>query len=198
MTQATAKKRISNKTIIKEWQEFYLEYFGLSIDLSKVKIPRLRKSYDRVIIIAKDLTCNQTLEAMRKLFDAWTSYDNDDLYKAISSNSRDSKSSYAIRVRNSVEPDEEFLGKSADEADPEGKIGVTLLERLILELKYFSETGEHLDTDGWTLCTGSRLVSGRVPGVCWLPDYRGLGVGSYSSGYSYARGGLRSAVSFPF
>jgi hypothetical protein len=34
--------------------------------------------------------------------------------------------------------------------------GHYLLERLLYELKYFAETGKHLDIDNLTLCSGSR------------------------------------------
>jgi len=196
MTKVTVKtKKVSKQAIIKEWQDFYLKYFGLTIDLSGVKIPRLRKGYDRVIIIAQGLTCNETLEALRKLFNVYTSYVNDDLGKAISSNSRDTTSSYAIRVKDSIEPDQEYFGKSADEADPQGNLGVTLLERLVLELKYFVETDQHLDVEGRTLCTGSRVFAGAaVPDVDWNPHYRRLGVDYDSFVCVFARRGLRSVV----
>ncbi len=45
--------------------------------------------------------------------------------------------------------------------------GITLLERLLLELKYFLETGKHLDIQNATLCSGSRLDDGNVPYVGW-------------------------------
>ncbi len=45
--------------------------------------------------------------------------------------------------------------------------GITLMERLILELKHFEETGKHLDVDKITLCVGSRDSDGGVPSVNW-------------------------------
>jgi hypothetical protein len=46
----------------------------------------------------------------------------------------------------------------------------TLHERLIHELDYFLETGNHLDLRNRTLCSGSRHSDGTVPYVRWYGD----------------------------
>jgi len=46
----------------------------------------------------------------------------------------------------------------------------TLFERIIHELKFFQETGKHLDIDNITLCAGSRERDGHVPHVAWRGD----------------------------
>ena len=91
----------------------------------------------------------------------------------------------------SQEPDEKTLGKSANEADSERK-GITLRERLLLELAYFEKYEKHLDVESWTICSGSRFADGSVPRVR-------LGGGRVcvdwdSPDRSGARGGLRSAI----
>jgi hypothetical protein len=48
--------------------------------------------------------------------------------------------------------------------------GITLMEHLVLELKHFEETGNHLDVDRITLCSGSRNSDGDVPRVDWFGD----------------------------
>ena len=94
--------------------------------------------------------------------------------------------------QDSVEPDPETLGKSTKEADPEMK-GITLRERIIMELEYFERTGKHLDIKGITFCSGSRNSDGDVPDAClgdggrFEVDY--VGIGNSDSGY-----GIRSAV----
>ena len=72
---------------------------------------------------------------------------------------------------------------------------MTLLERLILEVKYFTETGKHLDVKGVTLCTGSRNSDGNVPYVDWFSDASEVCVGWYDVDDSGPMVGLRSAVS---
>ena len=66
-----------------------------------------------------------------------------------------------------IEADEEHKNKSADGLEKEGIVGITLRERLLLELNYYSFTGKHLDIDNITLCAGSRYSDGDVPDVRW-------------------------------
>lgn len=64
------------------------------------------------------------------------------------------------------EADEDLKNKSADDLKKEGVKCITLRERLIMELQYFKETGNHLDIiKGITLCAGSRYADGFVPCV---------------------------------
>ena len=91
----------------------------------------------------------------------------------------------------SQEPDEKTLGKSANEADKERK-GITLRERLLLEIAYFDKHGKHLDVESWTICSGSRDADGDVPCVFLYADK--VYVNWSSPDYSGARSGLRSEV----
>ncbi|MBU3942419.1 hypothetical protein KKA24_00370, partial [Patescibacteria group bacterium] len=77
------------------------------------------------------------------------------------------KESYVIRVRERQEADEENVNLSAEQVQKRNIKGITLLERLILELKYWDETSNHLDVSNLTLCTGSRYSDGHVPYVDW-------------------------------
>lgn len=61
-----------------------------------------------------------------------------------------------------VEPD--ILGKSAN--DMKDMQICTFRERLIMELEYFNETGEHLDIKGWTM-TSSHTSDGLVASAHW-------------------------------
>lgn len=142
-----------------EWQEFYQFAFGIEIDFTGVNVPERPEGNYRLLFIAKGLTPN-------KVYDAWTfpkwSYNND-LDKAVPTNKRTATESYAIWVLAGDEPDSEFLGKTTNDADPNMEIGMTLLERMVYELKYFAETGKHLDMKGATFCSGSRSLDGDVP-----------------------------------
>lgn len=144
-----------------EWQKFYQSAFGIEVDLTGVVIPERPEGNYRLLFIAKSLTPN-------KVFDAWNfpkwRY-NDDLDRAVPTNKRTATESYAIWVLAGDEPDAEFLGKTTNQADPSMEIGMTLLERMIFESKYFLETGKHPDEKGVTFCSGSRHSGGRVPGV---------------------------------
>jgi len=66
-----------------------------------------------------------------------------------------------------VEADEDLKNMSANDLDKKGINGITLRERLILELEHYLETGEHLDKERIALCSGSRDSGGAVPSVSW-------------------------------
>lgn len=149
-----------------EWQKFYQSAFGIEVDLTGVVIPERPEGNYRLLFIAKGLTPNKVFDAWK--FPKWRY--SDDLDKAVPTNKRTATESYAIWVLAEVEPDAEFLGKSTNQADPSMEIGMTLLERMIFESKYFAETGKHLDVKGVTLCSGSRHSVGGVPSVCLGTD----------------------------
>ena len=146
-----------------DWQAFYKKRYGWDVDFSQVLIPARTSLAHRLEIIAKELTCD-------KVYDSWPfskwKYVDGSLDAAVPTNARSSANGhYAIWILDGVEPDAEFLGKSTEVADPKIKVGMTLLERLLLEDKYFDETGKHLDIVGGTFCGGSRDSDGGVPCV---------------------------------
>jgi hypothetical protein len=148
-----------------DWQAFYKKRHSWDIDFSQVFIPPRPSPAHRLIIVAKGMTAD-------KVYDAWPflklknpSY-GESFAVSVPKNARTSTDGhYAIWVLDCVEPDTEFLGKSTQVADPEMKVQMTLTERLLLEDKYFDETGKHLDIRGGTLCGGSRSAGDRVPYV---------------------------------
>jgi hypothetical protein len=95
-----------------------------------------------------------------------------------------------------VEEDEEYMDKSANDIEKMGLTprAITLRERLLMELQYFRETGQHLDIDNWTLCAGSRDGDGRVPFVNWSPAFGECFVGCCSLGDQFGRLRARVAV----
>jgi len=174
------------------WRIFYQKFFGIDTDFSKISIPEKQPGFDRLIIIAQGLTLNQVYGKCAKNF--LCSRHIDDLDKAITQNDRDSnKSSYAIWVRDRINADEELKNLSTNDLKKKNILGITLLERLLYGLKYWVETGKHLDIQNWTLCVGSLDSDGDVPSVDW---YGGrLRVGWGSPGYRYDSLRARAAVS---
>lgn len=115
---------------------------------------------------------SEILAEMKSKFDVWCWYDDAQLDK-------DFPPPTEIRTRyfkKTVEADPEMANKSASDLEKEGVKGITLRERLLMEIQYFDETGGHLDIDNWTLCIDSRYSGGGVPDVDWYSDYRGVGV----------------------
>lgn len=179
--------------IQQEWQEFYRKYFRMTVDFSDVIIPDDPGGFDRAIFIPKGLTFADVIKAMRKYFEIYLYTEN--LDNAVTENVRTSSKNYTVRVRELQEADEDFKNLSANELKKQGKNCLTLLERLVYELKYWSETDQHLDINNWTLCAGSRGPDGYVPSVSWNDGDRKLQVYWYNPDYALGFLRARQAVS---
>ena len=177
---------------LKNWADFYCKFFGIVPDFSGLKLPEGKLGFDRLIVVAKGLTLNQVYDVCVKDFPCWRYAD--DLDKAISHNDRSSSNSaYAIWIRNRVEADEELKNLSADQLKEQGIPGITLLEHLLYELKYWDETRKHLDVQNWTLCAGSRGSDGTVPRVDWRDSKLRVGWCDSDSRFD----GLRARAAVP-
>lgn len=188
-----AMTKINDSLVIESWEQHYASQYKMNVDFSKLTIPQkpsagVNGPY-RLVVIAKGITVNA-------VYNSWTfpkwSYSKD-LDKSVPIHARVPRQSYAIWVHDGVEPDASSLGQSTAQADPGMTIGMTLLERMILESKYFEETGKHLDVKGVTFCSGSRHSDGGVPRVYQDTDGE-VGVGWYGLGGSGSRSGIRRAV----
>ncbi len=155
---------------IKQWEDFYLKVFGLKVDFSGIRIPERTEAekgeFTRLIIVLQGLSLNSVYDACQRHFKCWRY--TEDLDRAIRKNERSNTTSYAIWVRDTVEADEVHKNKSAKMIVEEGLKTETVLERMIHELKYFLESGKHLDINNVTLCSGSRSSDGGVPGIGWV------------------------------
>lgn len=172
-----------------EWQEFYKKVFDLDVDLSAVAIPAQQPGFDRLVVVAHGVSMNQAMIACKDRFKTWQ-YTND-LDASVTKNDRTAATGpYAVWVRDRVEADEETQNLSADQLAEQKLPGMTLLERIILELHYFDRTGSHLDVQNLTLCAGSRYSDGYVPRCYW---YSG-GFGVYWYVVSHRDPSLRSRV----
>lgn len=164
------------------WCGLIKELFGIEIDPSSVTVPEQQPGFDRLIVVPKGLTLNRIIEVCREKFEnVWTYSDN--LNESVTENDRTNTETYAIWVRERVEADEELKNLSANQLKEQEVPGVTLMERLLHELKYFSETRQHLDVANVTLCSGSRYSDGDVPHVGWDADDRELCVNACNPAY---------------
>lgn len=149
-----------------DWQRFYGAFFAMGLDLSQVQIPQQQPSFTRLIVVAQGLTPNRVFEVCQQHFSCWRyTEDLDETTKG--RNDREPVEHYAIWVRDRQEADEELNNLSAKQLKEKNVQGIVLLERLLLELKYWDETNQHLDVDNVTLCAGSRDSDGLVPSVAW-------------------------------
>ncbi len=149
------------------WKRIYKNWFGLQKDFSNLQVP---ENYDPrkhfAVIVAQGLTMNEIVASMRKRFSVYLYRDN--LDASITHNDRDAKNGdYIVLFNKNIEADEEFKNLSANKLKKMDHQGITLMERLLLEVLYFDKTKKHLDINNWTLCSGSRDSDGDVPYVCW-------------------------------
>lgn len=152
------------KANLREWSKFYKKFFGITLDTRKIKIPGPKEGFNLLIVLAKGLTNSQIYAKCSEHFPCWKYADNLDVVTSVRVNDE----TYAIWVRDRVEADGELKNRSADDLKVGNVNCITLPERLILELCYWSKTGgKHLDLQNITLCAGSRDWDGDVPGVAW-------------------------------
>jgi len=169
---------LGREALLNEWRDFYQRYFGINADLSKIKFPKTKKDFNRPIVVAKDLTPYLALKVCEKYFPCKDPREickelslREDLGKKVTGhNARKPNQDYAIWIRSRTEADEELANLSAKYLEENGIQGITLLERLIFEIKHYDETGQHLDIHNWTLCTGSRYSDSGVPKVSWFKN----------------------------
>ncbi len=178
------------------WKRIYKNWFGLQKDFSNLQVP---ENYDPrkhfAVIVAQGLTMNEIVASMRKRFSVYLYRDN--LDASITHNDRDAKNGdYIVLFNKNIEADEEFKNLSANKLKKMDHQGITLMERLLLEVLYFDKTKKHLDINNWTLCSGSRGSDGDVPRVDWISLHGRLHVGwcSFDNFDAYLRS--RAVVSF--
>ncbi len=136
-------------------------------DLSGLWIPEHQEGFDRLLVMPQGMTTNKAFDRLTAAgIPVWRYTDN----LNITFSARLANADYAVWVRDRQEADEEWKEKSANDALAAFVNGITLPERLVFEEDYFLETGNHLDEQNITLCSGSRSPGGNVPVVCWLVD----------------------------
>ncbi len=181
--------------ILADWHSFWKDNFNLDLDFTTLRIPE-REGFNRLIIMVKGMTPERLYAKCKELFPCWKYTDNLDTVTSDRdpANPPAGGGAYAIWVRDRVEADEELKNKSANMLEKAGINGETLPECLLHELKYFTETGEHLDVNNVTLCSGSRHPGGDVPYVYWFSGYGRMGVFWCSPDYRYGYLRARAAV----
>lgn len=181
--------------ILPDWQNFYKNNFNQDYDFSNIAIPAKPEEGKWRLLIIANLSLEQLYAKCKERFKSWR-WTNDNLDKIVTFNERDAKNgAYAIWARDEIEADEKYKNISANKIKEMGIKTETLAERLIHELKFFAETGNHLDIRNITLCSGSRDSDGGVPRVFWGGGYGGVGVSWDGSGHAYDFLRAREAVS---
>lgn len=155
----------SDDSVRTYWEERWRD-LGVKFDPAKVIIPAVQSDLTRVIMMPRGIRQNQLRDICKGLFPCW--FNDTDLDKVVPFHDRFPLArSYAIRVRDRVEADEEMKNLSANQLAEAEVVAETLPERLVHEVDFFETTKGHLDMNNATLCAGSRYSDGYVPDVYW-------------------------------
>ena len=168
-----------------DWQKFYQEIFNIETDFSQISTPEKQEGFERLLILAKGMKAQQLFDKCKELFLTWK-YTEKDL--DVTSDRNADEGAYAIWVREVQEADEQLKNLSANNIKEKNITAETLEERLLDEIKYFKQTGKHLDVENVTLCAGSHDSDGNVPGV----DFHGGAVYVLRDGSDVHVGRLRA------
>lgn len=156
------------------WEKHYRDEFGLKLDFSGILIPVRRDWTKRLIVVAEGMNCKKAFNQNAKTFPSDCCYEDPNMGGF--HNDREPGKSYAIWIRGNIEADKDCW-MNANQARAWGILGTTLLEDLLMELKYYRETaGGHLNCCSETRCDGSRCYYSLVPSVQWF-------VGEFYVGY---------------
>ncbi|MBN1158797.1 MAG: hypothetical protein JXA61_05405 [Bacteroidales bacterium] len=166
----------SDAQVMQEWKAFYKTHFNLDISMSEVDIPPFREEYVRIIIVAEGITCEDIILEMKQEFEVLlvNKYLPNYFDRQVKSR-RNNDRTYAIRVKNNEVAGENQATTGVETTSP-GTFeipdinNITLLERLIYELKYYDETRNHLDIETFTVCSGSHFDRDSLelsPAVGW-------------------------------
>ena len=192
---ASAEKMLADyiKIQLQSWQIFY-NRTGIKFDVSKVIVPKHQFGYKRLIVVAPRMRPQQALNICESLFECRDySYNLLDML-SISEDRSAILGPYAIWVKDDIEPDSDFLGKSANEILKKKINSMTLTERLIFAAKFFVEKGKHLDMEHFTLCPGSRRSGQLVAAVTWENVTNMLGIGWCTIDNDSVYCGIRKAI----
>jgi hypothetical protein len=188
----TMKDNTSEK-LIRGWLDFYRDLFEIKADFSNLRIPAHKENFDRLIIVAQGMSPDILYHKCRELFLGWKST-NKELDEIVQSERSSQAGPYAVWFRDNIEADEDLKNLSVEDLKAKGIPGITLEERLLYELKYYTETNGHLDPDTFTLCSGSSYNDGFIPTVRYRVTCVGLGIHWHEKQNRFAGMRTRRAV----
>lgn len=158
--------RLLHDHTLEDWISFHSQFFHCQIPRLPV-LPELQQG-QWPILIPQFLSIPHVKRICNDLFPLWI--DGEDHYQT------DLFITYHVRI-----PDQAYMVcteavvEAGNGFQKDQHLGMTLLERLVLELFFFDKTGNHLDNEAATLCSGSRYIDGGIPMVSWRHN-RGLWV----------------------
>ncbi|MCA9354581.1 MAG: hypothetical protein KC877_03630 [Candidatus Kaiserbacteria bacterium] len=168
------------------WQQIF-DDLQVECSVSDVRLPIFNPRFAQLIVVPS-ITLLECIDLMDQEFPI-DSPDRDLSEVPLIDDWRRAEGPYAIWVRKRFEADFEHQKKSAVHVRQSLIPGITLLERLLLELFYYRYNGKHLDADCITLCTGTQTTGSFTPGFGWDADHCRVRIDWFAP--DYASIGLR-------
>ena len=159
--RASSQKKVSRNSspdesrLIEEWEKFYKE-IGIQADFSDLEIPAKKDGFDRLIIIARGIIANILCAILQSFVLVNKQITDLDVVKSV----RKPDKNYAIWVKDNVESDEKMRNKYPADIVKAGINGITVIEYLLMTLKFLKENGRNIDVQCGTFCTGSSINIG--------------------------------------
>lgn len=146
------------------WRKLYRDFFSIEKSFSGMFIPQKPAGCNRLIVCVKELSPDHLLRTCQNVFlceyHPLAEFGETLSDRAMVANDSRSDCDYAFWTPDTTES-QTPPGINED-------LKMTLFERLLFELKYFSENGIHLDNKKVTCCFGTRHVQGgERPVVCF-------------------------------
>ncbi len=145
-----------DREVLEKWEHFYRTVCSVRTDfkdLEKASLESLPSPSGRLLIVPKGIAINHLFLVCQHHFRGAERDLRD--FNSITS-ARRPYENYVIHFNGNATVDEKRKARYLD---------LTLEERLILELKHYSEYGAHFDVRYANLCLGSRYPDGKVPTV---------------------------------
>jgi len=174
--------------LIKNWQRFYEEIFGIRVDFSKVSIPEAPNEFSWFACIPEGMTTEQAFIDGKMQFPVLKDKGSLDDVLDFSFGRDAWQHPYIIRLRPNIEPDED-LKIEREKEEKFFSADDTLKERLLLARFLSWEKGLFLDEEKIILCAGSHVLDEGVPYVCWYDKefWVGLDYSRYPLDYLHSR-----------
>ncbi len=164
---------LSKPKFIRDWEKFYRQIFGLTVDFSDVPIPKDPGGYTWPICVPPRsiLGDEMALSGGKQQYKITRRY-YPNMDTAIDHTfGRDAlDESYIVRVRPFDEADEEMKNLSARTIQKQNINTLTFRERTLLQRFLLWKEKRILDKKTITLCAGSRFSVGDVPSSYWSGD----------------------------
>ncbi len=139
------------------WVTFYKRFFNLELNFDSLVIPpKPSGEFWSLYIVVRGLTLLRADYALKKMFGGAYFYMPPDSLTSKMKSTREPVTSYAVWVKSVKKP--EMLRSSASvlgDIESTLKNSITLLEMILVEMKYYFDTGIRLSSEYSTVCMGS-------------------------------------------